>query len=104
MSAERGQTGIERAEPGAVRVRRALLSVSEKAGVVDFARGLIELGVEIVSTGGTARALADAGLGVRAIEDFTDPDDDRTAIKHAKRLSCLRRRSSRERGFAAGAS
>ncbi|MFI5009895.1 MAG: bifunctional phosphoribosylaminoimidazolecarboxamide formyltransferase/IMP cyclohydrolase [Solirubrobacterales bacterium] len=64
-------TGIERSEPGAVRIRRALLSVSEKAGVVDFARGLAELGVEIVSTGGTARALSDAGIEVRSIESFT---------------------------------
>jgi phosphoribosylaminoimidazolecarboxamide formyltransferase/IMP cyclohydrolase len=73
VSAENEQSGpgIERAEPAAVRVRRALLSVSEKAGIVDFARGLVELGVEIVSTGGTARALADAGVQVRAIEDFT---------------------------------
>jgi phosphoribosylaminoimidazolecarboxamide formyltransferase / IMP cyclohydrolase len=63
--------GLERAEPGAVRVRRALLSVSEKAGIVDFARGLLELGVEIVSTGGTARELAAAGIAVRSIEDFT---------------------------------
>jgi phosphoribosylaminoimidazolecarboxamide formyltransferase/IMP cyclohydrolase len=43
-----------------VRVRRALLSVSDKRGVVDFARGLVELGVEIVSTGGTARELTEA--------------------------------------------
>jgi phosphoribosylaminoimidazolecarboxamide formyltransferase / IMP cyclohydrolase len=64
-------TGIERTAPGAVRVRRALLSVSEKAGIVDFARGLHELGIELVSTGGTARELAGAGLPVRAIEDFT---------------------------------
>jgi phosphoribosylaminoimidazolecarboxamide formyltransferase / IMP cyclohydrolase len=71
MSAEPTHTGIERAEPGAVRVRRALLSVSDKTGVVEFARGLVELGVELVSTGGTARALADAGVPVRAIEDFT---------------------------------
>jgi phosphoribosylaminoimidazolecarboxamide formyltransferase / IMP cyclohydrolase len=63
--------GIERAAPGEVRVKRALLSVSDKTGIVDFARGLAELGVEIVSTGGTARALADAGVEVRAIEDFT---------------------------------
>jgi phosphoribosylaminoimidazolecarboxamide formyltransferase/IMP cyclohydrolase len=63
--------GLERTAPGAVRVRRALLSVSEKAGIVDFARGLNELGVEIVSTGGTARELAGAGVAVRAIEDFT---------------------------------
>jgi phosphoribosylaminoimidazolecarboxamide formyltransferase / IMP cyclohydrolase len=64
-------TSIERTAPGAVRVRRALLSVSDKDGIVDFARGLSELGVEIVSTGGTARALAEAGVSVRAIEDFT---------------------------------
>jgi phosphoribosylaminoimidazolecarboxamide formyltransferase/IMP cyclohydrolase len=62
---------LERVEPGEVRVRRALLSVSDKEGVVDFARGLSELGVEIVSTGGTARELTEAGLEVRAIEDFT---------------------------------
>ncbi|WP_445147684.1 bifunctional phosphoribosylaminoimidazolecarboxamide formyltransferase/IMP cyclohydrolase [Baekduia sp. Peel2402] len=57
--------------PGAVRIQRALLSVSDKRGIVDFARGLAELGVEIVSTGGTASALAEAGLEVRAIDDFT---------------------------------
>jgi phosphoribosylaminoimidazolecarboxamide formyltransferase/IMP cyclohydrolase len=65
------ETGIERAAPGEVRVRRALLSVSDKAGIVDFARGLEELGVEIVSTGGTARELAGAGIRAREIEDFT---------------------------------
>ncbi len=62
---------VERAEPGAVRIRRALLSVSDKTGIVEFAEGLVALGVEIVSTGGTARALADADVPVRAIEDFT---------------------------------
>jgi phosphoribosylaminoimidazolecarboxamide formyltransferase / IMP cyclohydrolase len=54
-----------------VRVRRALLSVSDKRGVIDFARGLAELGIEMVSTGGTARELEAAGLEVRGIEDFT---------------------------------
>jgi phosphoribosylaminoimidazolecarboxamide formyltransferase / IMP cyclohydrolase len=63
--------GIEAAAPGEVRVRRALLSVSDKRGVVDFARGLQELGVELVSTGGTARELAAAGLSPREIDDFT---------------------------------
>src|SRR3954452_18903891 len=58
-------------QPGDVRIRRALLSVSDKTGIVDFARGLVELGVELVSTGGTATALREAGLEVRAIEDFT---------------------------------
>ncbi len=57
--------------PGEVRVRRALLSVSDKRGIVDFARGLADLGVELVSTGGTAKELAAAGLEVRAIDDFT---------------------------------
>lgn len=54
-----------------MRVRRALLSVSDKRGVVEFARGLAELDVELVSTGGTARQLADAGIEVRTVEDFT---------------------------------
>ena len=63
--------GIERSQPGEVRVRRALLSVSDKAGIVDFARGLEQLGVEIVSTGGTARELAGAEIATREIEDFT---------------------------------
>src|SRR5438874_6166706 len=58
-------------QPGAVRVRRALLTVSDKRGLVDFARGLVELGVEIVSTGGTARELAEAGIDTRAIDDYT---------------------------------
>jgi phosphoribosylaminoimidazolecarboxamide formyltransferase/IMP cyclohydrolase len=57
--------------PGAVRIQRALLSVSDKRGIVDFARGLADLGVEIVSTGGTASALTEAGIPVRAIDDFT---------------------------------
>ncbi len=57
--------------PGDVRIARALLSVSDKRGVVDFARGLVDLGVELVSTGGTATVLTEAGLPVRTIEDFT---------------------------------
>ena len=52
-------------------VVRALLSVTEKAGVVDFARRLYALGVELVSTGGTAAALREAGLPVRDISDLT---------------------------------
>jgi phosphoribosylaminoimidazolecarboxamide formyltransferase/IMP cyclohydrolase len=55
----------------AVRVRRALISVSDKTGIVDFARGLARLGVEIVSTGGTAIALRDAGIEVRDVADLT---------------------------------
>jgi phosphoribosylaminoimidazolecarboxamide formyltransferase/IMP cyclohydrolase len=66
-----GHEGVERAAPGEVRVRRALLSVSDKRGIVELAQGLTDLGVELVSTGGTARELAGAGIAVRAIEDFT---------------------------------
>jgi phosphoribosylaminoimidazolecarboxamide formyltransferase / IMP cyclohydrolase len=54
-----------------VRIRRALLSVSDKRGIVDFARGLVEMGVEVVSTGGTARELEGAGLEVRPVEELT---------------------------------
>ena len=58
-------------QAGEVQVRRALLSVSDKRGLVEFARGLVQLGIEIVSTGGTARELAEAGIETRAVEDYT---------------------------------
>jgi phosphoribosylaminoimidazolecarboxamide formyltransferase/IMP cyclohydrolase len=54
-----------------VRVGRALLSVSDKAGVVDLARALAEGGVELISTGGTAAALSDAGLAVVDVAQIT---------------------------------
>jgi phosphoribosylaminoimidazolecarboxamide formyltransferase/IMP cyclohydrolase len=50
---------------------RALLSVSDKTGLVDFARGLTELGWELVSTGGTAKAIRDAGLAVKDVSEIT---------------------------------
>lgn len=53
------------------KVQRALLSVSDKTGITDFAAALVEMGVEILSTGGTRRALEEAGLPVRAVEDYT---------------------------------
>jgi IMP cyclohydrolase (EC 3.5.4.10)/phosphoribosylaminoimidazolecarboxamide formyltransferase (EC 2.1.2.3) len=52
-------------------VRRALLSVSDKTGLVEFAAGLAGLGFELVSTGGTARALREARLPVRDVSDLT---------------------------------
>jgi phosphoribosylaminoimidazolecarboxamide formyltransferase/IMP cyclohydrolase len=64
-----GEVRVARAPE--VRISRALLSVSDKTGIVEFARGLNELGVEIISTGGTAAALAEAGLPVRSISDLT---------------------------------
>jgi phosphoribosylaminoimidazolecarboxamide formyltransferase/IMP cyclohydrolase len=53
------------------RISRALLSVSDKTGLLEFARGLGARGVELVSTGGTAKALAEAGLAVRDVSDLT---------------------------------
>lgn len=52
-------------------VRRALLSVSDKTGLIEFASGLNELGVEILSTGGTARALKEAGIPLTGVDEFT---------------------------------
>jgi len=54
-----------------LKVRRALVSVSDKRGVVEFARGLQSLGVEIVSTGGTFSALKDADIPVTSVSDVT---------------------------------
>ncbi len=52
-------------------IARALISVSDKTGIVDFARGLAQLGVEILSTGGTARLLREAGVAVVDVSDYT---------------------------------
>src|SRR5881398_2233204 len=53
------------------RVQRALLSVSDKSGLVPFAKDLAAAGVELISTGGTAKALRDAGLTVKDISEHT---------------------------------
>ena len=53
------------------RIRRALLSVTDKTGLVEFAQALAGYGVELISTGGTARALREAGLAVKDISDLT---------------------------------
>jgi phosphoribosylaminoimidazolecarboxamide formyltransferase / IMP cyclohydrolase len=52
-------------------IKRALISVTDKSGVVDFARGLASLGVELISTGGTARALQQASIAVREVSEVT---------------------------------
>ena len=54
-----------------IPVRRALLSVSDKSGLVELARALAARNVELVSTGGTARLLAEQGLAVRDVASFT---------------------------------
>ena len=52
-------------------MKRALISVSDKTGLVDFAKGLVDAGYEIISTGGTRKALADAGVSTISISDVT---------------------------------
>jgi phosphoribosylaminoimidazolecarboxamide formyltransferase/IMP cyclohydrolase len=69
--ADSQRPAVDTVAPGEVGIRRALLSVSDKRGLVDFARGLVELGVEIVSTGGTARELEEHGIDARPVEDYT---------------------------------
>ena len=69
------------------RISRALLSVSDKTGLVAFARALADQGVELISTGGTRKALADAGLDVRDVADvtgFPEMMDGRVKTLHPK--------------------
>ena len=56
---------------GETKIRRALLSVTDKTGLAEFAQALASFGIELVSTGGTAKALREAGLAVRDISDLT---------------------------------
>ncbi|MEL7415492.1 MAG: bifunctional phosphoribosylaminoimidazolecarboxamide formyltransferase/IMP cyclohydrolase, partial [Pseudomonadota bacterium] len=68
-----------------VPVRRALLSVSDKSGLIELASALAARGVELISTGGTARALRDAGMEVRdvaAITQFPEMMDGRVKTLH----------------------
>jgi len=53
------------------KIKRALISVSDKKGVIDFAKGLEKLGIEIISTGGTAKVLRENRIKIRAISDVT---------------------------------
>src|SRR5580700_6734825 len=53
------------------QIRRALLSVTDKIGIADFARGLTALGAELISTGGTARLLRESGIAVTDVSDVT---------------------------------
>lgn len=53
------------------KIERAIISVTDKAGIVEFAKELQEFGVEILSTGGTAKKLRDGGVTVREISDYT---------------------------------
>src|SRR5438105_8573915 len=53
------------------KIQRAILSVTDKSGLVDFARKLVAFGVELVSTGGTAKLLRDSGIAVKDISEIT---------------------------------
>src|SRR3954452_12318840 len=75
MSEAQADRGATLAPDGAVRVRRALVSVSDKTGIADFARGLAALGVEILSTGGTAAELREAGIAVTDVAEFTGQEE-----------------------------
>jgi phosphoribosylaminoimidazolecarboxamide formyltransferase/IMP cyclohydrolase len=77
----------ENQQPGLRKIRRSLLSVSDKTGIIDFARELKSFGVEIISTGGTAKALREAGIEVRDVSDvtgFPEMMDGRVKTLHPK--------------------
>jgi phosphoribosylaminoimidazolecarboxamide formyltransferase/IMP cyclohydrolase len=74
-------------DAGLAPLKRALISVSDKTGIVDFTRALIEHGVEILSTGGTCRLLREAGLAVTEVSDhtgFPEMMDGRVKTLHPK--------------------
>jgi phosphoribosylaminoimidazolecarboxamide formyltransferase / IMP cyclohydrolase len=75
MTEPAADTRDEAVGDGQIRVRRALISVSDKTGVADFARSLAALGVEILSTGGTATALREAGIEVTDVSEFTGQEE-----------------------------
>ena len=69
------------------KIQRALLSVSDKTGLINFARTLVAAGVELISTGGTAKAIRDAGLPVKDISahtGFPEMMDGRVKTLHPK--------------------
>jgi phosphoribosylaminoimidazolecarboxamide formyltransferase/IMP cyclohydrolase len=106
---QQARIDVERAEARFPIPRRALLSVSDKAGLVELGRGLVELGFQLVSTGGTARALRDAGLpvaDVAAVTGFPEMLDGRVKTLHprihAGVLADRRREDHRRQLVAAG--
>jgi len=73
--------------PDSMKIQRALISVSDKTGIVEFARGLASLGIEILSTGGTAKTLQAAGISTVEVSHFTgSPEilDGRVKTLHPK--------------------
>jgi phosphoribosylaminoimidazolecarboxamide formyltransferase / IMP cyclohydrolase len=69
------------------KIQRAILSVTDKTGLVEFARRLVNLGIELISTGGTAKVLREAGIGVKeisALTGFPEMLDGRVKTLHPK--------------------
>ena len=93
-------TSSDAVSDGAIRVRRALISVSDKTGITDFAKCLAEAGIEILSTGGTATALREAGVEVTDVSTFTGQEEilgGRVKTLHPRlHAALLARRSSEE--------
>ena len=87
-----------------VRPRRALISVSDKTGIVDFARALSEIGIALLSTGGTYRLLSDNGIAVQEVSDYTGfPEmmDGRVKTLHPKVHGGILGRRDRDAGVMA---
>ena len=111
VDGRRVHVDVARADAALPRSRRALLSVSDKTGLAAFGRGLVERGFEMVSTGGTARTLRDAGLpvtDVSAVTGFPEILDGRVKTLHpaihagilADRRQAAHREALVERGIA----
>jgi phosphoribosylaminoimidazolecarboxamide formyltransferase/IMP cyclohydrolase len=80
-------TAVDGAEAASVKIKRALLSVSDKSGLVDLAKCLAGHGVELLSTGGTAKAMREAGLTVKDVSEYTGSQeilDGRVKTLHPK--------------------
>src|SRR5215831_5603018 len=92
VPARRGQSHRCLARPPSMtepapKIRRALLSVSDKTGLIDFARALVRQGIELISTGGTAKALQDAAISavdIAAHTGFPEMMDGRLKTLHPK--------------------
>jgi len=100
MSEPAADISSEALNNGAIRVRRALISVSDKTGVADLGKSLDALGVEILSTGGTASALREAGIEVTDVAEFTGQEEilgGRVKTLHPRlHAALLARRGDRE--------
>jgi phosphoribosylaminoimidazolecarboxamide formyltransferase/IMP cyclohydrolase len=100
MSEPAADISSEPVSDGAIRVRRALISVSDKTGIADFAKSIADLGVEILSTGGTATELREAGIEVTDVSEFTGQEEilgGRVKTLHPRlHAALLARRGDRE--------